>query len=294
MESARIPRWKRSRTFAENEAGRGQLERFISDQFLGFEPCRSHRLLPAFRWRAIFSLNYDLLVEDAYKENENPSQTICVFHRDQNSIEKDLAAAPNPLPYFKLHGSIDRLYEPDAPLILTTSSYLNFGATRKRLFRRLEDLALRYPLIFVGTRLADPHIKAILGAVERDALGRPMYYFISPQVNSYEASLLSKQRMTPIQASFDDFMEVLDSAVDADDRVLHAAIPPTQHSIERHFRRNVSAPPSIIAFLQNNVEHVHVGMISPPLTPETFYKGEISRGFRLSKALTSNAHRTRR
>ena len=137
--------------------------------------------------------------------------------------------------------------------------------------------------------MADPHIKAILGAVERDALGRPMYYFISPQVNSYEASLLSKQRMTPIQASFDDFMEVLDSAVDADDRVLHAAIPPTQHSIERHFRRNVSAPPSIIAFLQNNVEHVHVGMISPPLTPETFYKGEsqswipIEQGFDIER-----------
>ncbi|MER8894198.1 SIR2 family protein [Mesorhizobium sp. M0676] len=281
-------------TLAENEAGLAPLHRFVAEQFKGFSPSAGHKLLPLFRWKAIFTLNYDRLVEDSYTAQSKRLQNLIAFHRDQNSIEKELVSVPDALPYFKLHGSIDHLYESDAPLILTTSSYVDFESNRRRLFRRLEDLAVEYPIVFIGTRLGDPHIKAILAAVEKGAgSSRPMYYFVSPGINQFDTALLAARRMSPVQASFGDFMARLEQDIPKVSRILSAALPQSGSSIERHFRRNVPAPPALSAFLKDNVEHVREGMPTSTVSAELFYKGEsqswapIQQSFDIERTLYS-------
>ncbi|MDL2399452.1 SIR2 family protein [Rhizobium mayense] len=242
-----------------------------------------------FRWKAIFTLNYDLIVEDAYRANVNTHQELRAFYKDQSGIEKDLAALADPLPYFKLHGSIDQLSDREAPLILTTDTYIEFETNRKRLFRRLEDLAYEYPIIFAGSRLNDPHIKAIIAQVEKEASSRPMYYFVSPGINQFDEALLAKRRITPLKFTFDDFMVELDKSIDPTARKLHGVLKAETNSIERHFRRNVVAPPGLAAFLTNNVEHVRSGLPTTTVTAELFYKGEsqswapIEQGFDIER-----------
>lgn len=261
-------------TLAENEVGRYSVFRYVSEQISGFPPCPGHQLLPSFRWKAIFTLNYDRLVEEAYTHHSNPLQTLKVFYKDQNGIDRETAAIPNALQYFKLHGSIDSLHDGDAPLILTTETYVEYEHNRKRLFRRLEDLAYEHPIIFAGSSLSDPHIKNILSIVEKDASSRPMYYFVSPGINQYDEALLSKRRMTPIKATFNEFMSEIDQAVEPIGRKLYGVLNPGKHSIEKHFRRNVAAPGGLVAFLESNVEHVREGLPTTTVSAETFFKGE--------------------
>ncbi|WP_176473117.1 SIR2 family protein [Sphingomonas lenta] len=276
-------------SLAENSAGRAELDHFVAGAVRGFQPTSAHKLIPAFRWKAIFGTNYDMLVEAGF-EVTAPLQSLRPIHRD-TGIERELSSVVDPLPYYKLHGTIDYLHDRDTPLILTQESYLNFRSNRKRLFGRLEDLARELPLVFVGTRLADHHIREILQAVDADGGTRPTYFFVSPDINEYDAALLGKRRMTPIKATFQDFMAALDGAVDPLARRLQGAVAPATHSVERHFRRTVPCPDSIRAFLTDNVEHVHAGLPGTPLPAELFFKGEsgswdpIERGYDIERQI---------
>ncbi len=258
-------------SLAENSAGRAEMDHYVANSVRDFRPTPAFFRLPTFRWKAIFGTNYDLLVEAGW--GPNALQTLKPLFRD-TGIEKELSAAVDPLPYYKLHGTIDHLYDPTTPLILTQESFLNYRQNRQRLFGRLEDLAREMPIVFVGTRLADHHIREILQAVEAQGITRPTYYFVGPDINEYDVALLGKKRMMPIKATFDDFMAALDAAVDPLARKMFGAVGPASHSIERHFRSNVSCPDSIRAFLTNNAEHVYSGLPSTPLGADLFFKGE--------------------
>jgi hypothetical protein len=260
-------------SLAENSAGRGDMDGFVAQAVRGFEPGIAHKLIPSFRWRAIFGTNYDLLVETAFEQADDPLQTLKAFYRD-GAIERELATSPDPLAYYKLHGTIDHLHDREAPLILTQESYVAVSHKRRRLFGRLEDLASEYPIVFVGTRLADVHIRAILDVVDKAGGARPTYYFVNPDINEFDEALLGKRRMVPIKSGFDTFLQALNEAVPPLARKLHGAIGATTHSIEQHFRRAVPAPQSIVAFLTDNVEHVHAGISSNSLSAELFFKGE--------------------
>ena len=41
----------------------GTFQQFIRDRFIGFQPAAFHKLIPTFNWVAIFTTNYDLLIE---------------------------------------------------------------------------------------------------------------------------------------------------------------------------------------------------------------------------------------
>jgi len=122
--------------FVENEVGLLKLNLFVAKIFSEFIPNKGLSLLPKFRWKSIYSTNYDLLVETAYK-NGKPLQDLSTFYKDLPTIDKDLAKFPNPVPLFKIHGTIDALYDRNAPLVITTSSYVNVKSFRKGMFDRL-------------------------------------------------------------------------------------------------------------------------------------------------------------
>src|SRR4051794_4930155 len=51
---------------AANEAGLAAFQSYINDLFRPFEPASFHMLIPQFRWRAIATTNFDLIIERAY------------------------------------------------------------------------------------------------------------------------------------------------------------------------------------------------------------------------------------
>jgi hypothetical protein len=80
-------------SLAENSFGTGEVSSFVSKSLADFEPPPPHRLLPTFRWKAVFGTNYDLLVEDAYNATQNPLQALKPFYRE-TGIETELATEP--------------------------------------------------------------------------------------------------------------------------------------------------------------------------------------------------------
>ena len=52
--------------YAKNESSLFEVQIFIKEQFEDLEPASFHQIIPKFRWHAIFSTNYDQVIEKAY------------------------------------------------------------------------------------------------------------------------------------------------------------------------------------------------------------------------------------
>jgi hypothetical protein len=173
---------------------------------------------------------------------------------------------------FKLHGTIDHFTDLGAAIVLSQEGFLLWREGRERLYSRLSESIAEYPVVFAGTALGDPHIQQLLSV---ESGRRPMQYMVDPYLNQHDEQLFASRRITPIKASFEDFMIALDSTIPRTTRHLRAIhAGDIQHSLQRLFRSNAAPSSEMISFLTDNVEHVTAGVASTPLKPELFYKGE--------------------
>lgn len=145
-----------------SSGGAQQVFETVRQSFEGFEPSKAHKLISAFNWRMIATTNYDLLVERAFSDSRQRLQTLVRFVKDDEPIEEKLQAAVNPVPYLKLHGCLDHIFDNDIPLVLSREQYDSYSANRTRLFNRLKDFSQESAIVFIGYRLDDAHIRELI------------------------------------------------------------------------------------------------------------------------------------
>jgi len=71
-----------------------EMQRFISDLLEPLQPTNAHRLLPKFRWKAIFTTNYDLTIERAYSEAKGIMQALRPILSDEDQIGPIISSPP--------------------------------------------------------------------------------------------------------------------------------------------------------------------------------------------------------
>jgi tetratricopeptide (TPR) repeat protein len=251
-----------------------RVQSFIRDLLHPFQPSPSHKLLPMFRWKAIATTNYDLLVERAYQAVSERFQTPVAFLKNGQRVEERLQGATNGVVFLKLHGCISDIEDQNCPLILTPDQYITHRHGRSRLFDRLKELAYEHSIVFIGHRLADSDIRAIL--LELDSLGtmRPRFYLVTPGLSKPDVRLWESRRVTCIDATFDSFITRLDSASPRALRPLHSQVI-TAHPIAKHFAVSPTTQLSadLAHALESDIEYLHSTISAGPVTPTAFYKG---------------------
>ena len=165
---------------ASNEAGLTSFHSFLRDLFEPFRPAPHHLLIPTFRWRAIITTNFDLLVERAYDQMPNSLQNIVKTVKDGDNFDMRLHKETHPVGYYKLHGCIDYCHDPQIPIILGNEQYASYEVNRTRFYARFRDLGFEYPIVFSGYSISGPHIQHILFDLTDPSVGRPSYFLISP------------------------------------------------------------------------------------------------------------------
>jgi hypothetical protein len=77
-----------------------------------------------------------------------------------------------------------------------------------------------------------------------------------------------------VDATFADFLQLVDQAVPLLARRIPADIGGGKLSIRKHYRVAAAAESSSLrSYLGSDVTHVHAAMIAPPQTPAEFYRG---------------------
>ena len=249
----------------------GTVQSFVKEQFANLKPSSAHALLPRFRWRAIATTNYDLLVEEAYSSDPAPVQKLVPFLSDFDRVDEKLRSERG-VPYLKLHGCITRTLDESLPLILTTDQYVTHRDNRTRLFDMLRDMGHECPIVFVGYSLQDADLRQVLLDLAKLGGLRPHYYLVRPNVDEDEIRFWAQRRVSVLDGTFEAFMNALNLAIPAPHREL-LQLMPTAHEIQRRFAVNEPFTEAMAEFLANDVEYVHSSLPLAVGTPKAFYKG---------------------
>lgn len=259
---------------AISETGLFEVQSFISNVFQDFTPADFHKAIPTFRWAAIATTNYDLIIEKAYNEVEKKIQSLIVFKKNGERVEEKLRSADNVI-YLKLHGCITNIADDATPLILTPEQYITHKEGRSRLFERLQSLAYEFPILFVGHNLADSDIRAILHELSQLGVAKPRSYILTPQITSTEKRFWETKKFTCLEASFEDFIHELDQQFPSEFRSLVKLKAATEYPIFNKFpiSANKRLSESLDTLLSRDLEYIHKSYKATDIDPKAFYKG---------------------
>ena len=121
------------------------------------QPEPTHLSLVTLPWGAIYTTNYDKLLEAALDQT---SQLFLVFKHQQN---QGLEQAGK-LPLYKIHGCVDDIRS----WTLDEQSYQAFGSAHKSLQSQIDNLFLKQTIVYAGCSMLDPRIIQSYQAIEQD------------------------------------------------------------------------------------------------------------------------------
>jgi tetratricopeptide (TPR) repeat protein len=243
---------------------------FIAEILMGIKPADFHFSLPTFKWRAIATTNYDLIVERAYSIPQK-SQTLVPHISNKDRIDEKLRS-PESLPFIKLHGCITRTHDLELPLILTPDQYVTHKSGRNYLFNAVESWAIEYPMVIVGSSGQDADLRALLLEVSKDLQMRPRFYMLKPGTTEVEARFWETKKITTIPATFEQFLSALEAIIPKEIRPILTLVR-NDHPIQRRFGVNEEISQSLAECLSNDFEYVHESIPTGGGNAEAFYKG---------------------
>lgn len=144
--------------------------------------------LPTIEWRAIFTTNFDQLVEAAYRRHKKP---LAVFRSNYDFTRKEDASGGR---LYKIHGCIsqDRSTGDQSSLLLTEDDYDDYKAFRQASFVELERTLLQSDVLIVGQSLGDRHlqdlVKEVLKAKKQGVQGQ--VFLLAYDRDDFRAQLL--------------------------------------------------------------------------------------------------------
>ncbi|MFA4928770.1 MAG: SIR2 family protein [Patulibacter sp.] len=217
--------------FVDAQDGRRAMNDWIKRRLERLVPSAALAQIPTFRWRAIYTTNYDTLVEDAYRANQASPQRPWPIYSDRDQIS---LVGPEDVPIYKLHGCISRSNTDEGRLIITQDDFAAAEESRRRLFNRLVDDVADSPVFYVGFGRADPDFARTLATVEKavgQLKGMSRSYALHPGFIEPEQRRAELKKVTLINSGADEAFRELDrrislnpEAPDASASLFHSAL----------------------------------------------------------------------
>ena len=185
--------------------GRSELEAYLQERLADLEPDESLMWLLSRRWAAIFTTNYDRLIDRTYELIANPSQKPEDFTYSSDITKHDPRFE---VPICYIHGT---LFGPKrSHIIITDDDYARFQERRRMLFDFLKHEFATSPVLYVGYSNRDPNWKSTIAelAAEFSPAPLPQSYRIAPATDPYEAEILQHRNIASIDLTFQRFYAI--------------------------------------------------------------------------------------
>lgn len=258
---------------ARNDASLIKVQEFVRETFIDLKPAQFHLKIPQFRWHAIVTTNYDLVIERAYEEAKNPLQKLCSVTKDGEELETALKEQ-NSVPYLKLHGCINNYNDKDVPIVLDSQEYSRFKHGRKNLVKTFTEWAMTHPIIFCGYSLGDENIKEILFDIGDASQERDSYLYVDLEFDEILTRFWQSRRIIPYASTFEGFMQSLDEQISPAQRLLASHFTRKDLSIARYIPSHNNPSPELLQYLSEELTHVQPAMpASAAVDPKRFYSG---------------------
>lgn len=198
----------------EMKHGRRLVFEAVRDVIKPLNPTGGILALPHYDWRAIYTTNYDLLVEKAYSR----------AHRNLIPVRSnydfpDLRGSTD-TPLFKIHGCIsqDRSLGHHASIVLTETDIQAHLDFRKMLFDRMKADLESGMLLVIGQSLADQHLRDLVRDVAKlqtdiHAVNHVMILVF--QRDDDLAALYERQGLSVVFGGIDEALDALTAHISA-------------------------------------------------------------------------------
>ena len=188
---------------------RTSLEEFIRAK-LDCQPSLAHRGLCRNLWQAIFTTNYDDLIETAYRTTQERLQRCdAYFGREFSRSQSDYKEVVR---LFKLMGCVTGRDE-HSQMALSRSDYNRKLRQRGPLFKLLYDFVKDGTVVYIGYSFKDSLARDIIDEVA-DEVGvdrLPWSWALLPEWDDSTEHLLRQRKILPLQMDFAEFVTTLDA-----------------------------------------------------------------------------------
>lgn len=211
----------------ESKYGRAALVAAVRKALVDLRPTGGLTMVPAWSWSAIFTTNFDTLVEQAFR-NERKPLTVLRSNFDYTDLA-DQATTP----LYKIHGSVEQdiVDGHRAGMILTERDYEAAQAYRQAMFRTLSGLMTTRDVLLIGYSLRDQQMRLELDEAARlhAQQGTPGRLFLLIHEEDVDRAALREQKgFTVAFGGVDEMMHALAEAQPVPRAVAPALIVPSK------------------------------------------------------------------
>jgi tetratricopeptide (TPR) repeat protein len=268
---------------AEIRSSRADLDAVIKKTFANLEPDEHIKWLTTFRWRSIFTTNYDMGLERAYKLNDNPPQ-----NPKSIAVTADLRYTDNyvDVPIFHLHGTP---YNPcPSPVVITQADYTRYQENRGMVWDRLKNDCATSTILYIGYSGRDPNWQLILEEMAQEFLPSkpPIGYRIDPFADPVDIELHREvRRVETLVMSLPEFHGLVQQEI-GDYRPTADTLNKYRNKVPQHLRADYDKSPAAMLRLLESWEYVNGEVLT--LQPNT---KEFLLGSNPNWSLVAQGHR---
>lgn len=189
-----------------NAGYRDDIERIVRTRFSSLQPSTSFRNIASIPWKAIYTTNYDDLIEKAYTKQHFYN---CVV---KSSLNLDQNTGKVDVPLYKINGDINLPYSPTKPLVITLNDLrCNKQTNEKMISQLMRDMNDTF--IFLGYSFQDENeiVTDILDAFQKTERWESVKekYVILPRISDDIKLDLESYKIGYIQGTADEFFDFI-------------------------------------------------------------------------------------
>lgn len=192
---------------------RDEIEDIIRKRFKNLKPTPDFACIANIPWKAIYTTNYDDLVEKSY-DLQHFYTCVVSTTRNEKSIHSEIE-----VPLYKINGDINTPFMPEYPLIITFDDLKNTRKSRESILRRLMH-DLNDTFVFVGYSFEDTNelITQMLDILNEDEKWESVKekYAVLPEVSIETELVLKQHKINIIKGCGDDFFRLLSDEAQRD------------------------------------------------------------------------------
>ena len=184
-----------------DEYDRAELEDFIKKELEVLQPGDHYSLLVKYEWSAIFTTNYDDLIERAYRDPNRRKRCHSVIAEEPDPQTN----AKEWVNLFKLMGCINN------NMVLTLQDYINRANTSKLYYKYLFDYVKNGTIVYLGYSFNDQLANFVINQVRetfgQEKLRRSFALYHEKITNEKIIRKLSQNKIIPLECDFKSFLE---------------------------------------------------------------------------------------
>jgi len=190
---------------------KNMLEEFVREKLLSLQPSSSHKAMTKYNWAAIFTANFDDLVEVAYRTTPDASKRcIPVYSNNPQVTPGDRSKVY----LFKLMGCVQAQASESGQMVLSRADYNRALKRRGKYLELLLDFIKAGTIVFVGYGFGDRLALDVIDEV-RDRYGierLPWSYALFEKLETNEKStyMFQSRKVRPVECSYEDFFTYLE------------------------------------------------------------------------------------